>query len=146
MLFKNLVFQRLPQSDDVPPDFEDQLAGRTLRPCGPSICPAGAGSRFTNGTAAARVNQQLMIALGVDEKLLPGSIVGRSPKERAHPSPGTGFPVGRKQMRDLRARVADELPPARSRGPYHACLDRSTRRMVCRRRRELPRAEMVSRH
>jgi recombination associated protein RdgC len=51
-----------------------------------------------------------MVALGLDEKLLPGSIVRQVAEERADiQAAEQGFPVGRKQMRDLRARVADEL-------------------------------------
>jgi recombination associated protein RdgC len=51
-----------------------------------------------------------MVALGIDEKLLPGSIVRQVAQERADiQAAEQGFPVGRKQMRDLRARVADEL-------------------------------------
>jgi recombination associated protein RdgC len=56
------------------------------------------------------VNQQYLIALGTDDKLLPGSIVRQVAQERADvQAQEQGFPVGRKQMRDLRARVADEL-------------------------------------
>ena len=56
------------------------------------------------------VNQQHMIALGDNQKLLPGSIVRQVAQERAEiQAAEQGFPVGRKQMRDLRARVADEL-------------------------------------
>jgi recombination associated protein RdgC len=51
-----------------------------------------------------------MIALGENQKLLPGSIVRQVAQERADIlAEEQGFPVGRKQMRDLRARVADEL-------------------------------------
>jgi len=95
MLFKNLVFQRLPAEWTMSAaDFEDQLAGRTLRPCGPFDMSSRGWVAVTNGGRLLHaVNQQLMIALGVDEKLLPGSIVRQVAQERAgHPSPGTGFP------------------------------------------------------
>jgi recombination associated protein RdgC len=56
------------------------------------------------------VAQHHMIALGTDDKLLPGSIIRQVAQERAViQAEEQGFPVGRKQMRDLRARVADEL-------------------------------------
>jgi len=112
MLFKNLVFQRLPAEWTMSAaDFEDQLAGRTLRPCGPFDMSSRGWVAVTNGGRLLHaVNQQLMIALGVDEKLLPGSIVRQVAQERADiQAQEQGFPVGRKQMRDLRARVADEL-------------------------------------
>lgn len=112
MLFKNLIFHRLPAGWAMSAaDFESQLAGRTLRPCGPfdmssrGWVPVSHGGRLLH-----TVNQQHMIALGVDEKLLPGSIVRQVAQERADiQAQEQGFPVGRKQMRDLRARVADEL-------------------------------------
>jgi recombination associated protein RdgC len=112
MLFKNLVFQRLPAEWTLSAaDFEGQLAGRTLRPCGPFDMSSRGWVAVTNGGRLLHaVNQQLMIALGMDEKLLPGSIIRQVAQERADiQAQEQGFPVGRKQMRDLRARVADEL-------------------------------------
>ena len=64
----------------------------------------------SGGRLLHTVNHQHLVALGVDEKLLPGSIVRQVAQERAEvQAREQGFPVGRKQMRDLRARVADEL-------------------------------------
>src|SRR5712675_2091454 len=112
MLFKNLVFHRLPANWELSAaDFETQLAGRTLRPCGPfDMSSRGWVPVTSGGRLLHTVNQQHMVALGVDEKLLPGSIVRQVAQERAEvQAREQGFPVGRKQMRDLRARVADEL-------------------------------------
>ena len=67
--------------------------------------PVTAGGRLVH-----TVNQQHMIAHGINQKLLPGSIVRQVAEERAVTQAAEqGFPVGRKQMRDLRLRVADEL-------------------------------------
>ncbi len=112
MLFKNLVFHRLPAgwaSSAV--EFEAQLAGRPLRPCGPFEMSSRGWVPVTHGGRLLHtVNQQHLIALGVDDKLLPASIVRQVAQERADIQAGEqGFPVGRKQMRDLRNRVADEL-------------------------------------
>jgi recombination associated protein RdgC len=112
MLFKNLVFHRLPAEWSVTAaDLEGQLAGRTLQPCGPfdmsnrGWLPVTAGGRLLH-----TVNQQHMIALGVNQKLLPGSIIRQVAQDRAEiQAEEQGFPVGRRQMRELRARVADEL-------------------------------------
>jgi recombination associated protein RdgC len=111
-MFKNLVFYRLPADWAISAaDFESQLAGHTLRPCGPFDMSSRGWVAVTHGGRLLHtVNQQHMIALGVDEKLLPGSIVRQVAEERADiQAQEQGFPVGRKQMRDLRARVADEL-------------------------------------
>ena len=112
MFFKNLVFHRLPAGWSLSAaDLEAQLAGRTLRPCGPfDMSSRGWVAVTTGGRLLHTVNRHHMIALGTDEKLLPGSIVRQVAEERAElQAQEQGFPVGRKQMRDLRARVADEL-------------------------------------
>jgi recombination associated protein RdgC len=112
MLFKNLVFHRLPANWEISAaDLETQLAGRTLKPCGPFDMSSRGWVPVTGGGRLLHtVIQQQMVALGADEKLLPGSIVRQVAQERAEvQAREQGFPVGRKQMRDLRARVGDEL-------------------------------------
>jgi recombination associated protein RdgC len=112
MLFKNLVFHRLPAEWSLSAaEFEGQLAARTLQPCGPFEMSCRGWVPVTGGGRLLHtVNQQHMIALGENQKLLPGSIVRQVAQERAEIlAEEQGFPVGRKQMRDLRARVADEL-------------------------------------
>ncbi len=112
MLFKNLVFHRLPANWELSAaDFESQLAGRPLKPCGPFDMSSRGWVPVTNGGRLLHtVNRHHMVALGVDEKLLPGSIVRQVAQERADvQAREQGFPVGRKQMRELRARVGDEL-------------------------------------
>jgi recombination associated protein RdgC len=112
MLFKNLVFHRLPADWSMSAgDFEGQLAGRTLQPCGPFDMSSKGWVPVTHGGRLLHtVNQQHLIALGTDDKLLPGSIIRQVAQERAEiQGQEQGFPVGRKQLRDLRARVADEL-------------------------------------
>lgn len=112
MLFKNLVFHRLPAEWTLTAaELEAQLAGRTLQACGPfemscrGWVPVTAGGRLLH-----TVNRQHMIALGENQKLLPGSIIRQVAGERAEiQAAEQGFPVGRRQMRELRARVADEL-------------------------------------
>ena len=147
MLFKNVVFHRLPAEWTLSAaDFESQLAGRTLRPCGPFDMSSRGWVAVTHGGRLLHtVNQQHMIALGVDEKLLPGSIVRQVAQERADiQAQEQGFPVGRKQMRDLRARVADELR-ARAltrRRVTHAWIDPQGEWFAVD-AASLPRAEMV---
>jgi recombination associated protein RdgC len=112
MLFKNLVFHRLPAEWALTAaDLEGQLAGRPLQPCGPFDMTSRGWVPVTGGGRLLHtVNQQHMIALGTNQKLLPGSIIRQVAQERAEiQAEEQGFPVGRKQLRDLRARVADEL-------------------------------------
>src|ERR1700730_12927104 len=112
MLFKNLVFHRLPANWELAAaDFESQLAGRTLKPCGPfDMSSRGWVPVTSGGRLLHTVHRQHMVALGVDEKILHGSMLRQVAQERADlQAKEQGFPVGRKQMRDLRARVGDEL-------------------------------------
>ena len=114
MWFKNLVIYRLPADWSVSaPELEDLLSKRTLRPCGPFdmqsrgwVSPTGT----PNSRLLHTVNQQHLIALGVDQKLLPGSIIRQVAAERAAAQANEqGFPVGRRQMRDIKMRVTEEL-------------------------------------
>jgi len=111
MLFKNLMFRRLPEWAHTPADLEGRLASRTLQPCGPFDMSSKGWVPVTQGGRLLHtINQHHLIALGTDDKLLPGSIIKQVAQERAEVMAAEqGFPVGRKQMRDLRARVADEL-------------------------------------
>ena len=112
MLFKNLVFSRLPKEWNLSAaDLEDQLARRPLRACGPFDMSTKGWVTVTHGGRLLHsLADQQLIALGTDDKLLPGSIIQQIARERADVQAEVqGFPVGRKQMRDLKMKVADEL-------------------------------------
>lgn len=114
MRFKNLVAYRLPADWSYSPlELEERLARRPLQPCGPLdmlsrgwISPAG------DGRLVHLVGRQQLLALGADQRLLPASVVRQVVQERASElAAEQGFPVGRRQLRELRNRVADELRP-----------------------------------
>src|SRR5258706_14763669 len=73
MLFKNLVFHRLPENWEFSAaDFETQLAGRTLKPCGPFDMSSRGWVPVTSGGRLLHTrNRHHMGPLGVDEKILP---------------------------------------------------------------------------
>jgi recombination associated protein RdgC len=112
MWFKNLVIYRLPADWAVSAaQLEEQLAQRTLQPC-------GTFDMQSRGWVAASSTQRLvhttngnhLIALGVEQKLLPGSIIRQVATERAKLlEEQQGYPVGRRQMRELKERVTEEL-------------------------------------
>jgi recombination associated protein RdgC len=112
MWFKNLVVYRLPADWSVSAaELEEKLALRSLQPCG-SFDMQSRG--WVHSSAAQRyvhtTNGQHLIALGVDQKLLPGSIIRQVAQERAKvQEEQQGFPVGRRQMRELKERVTEEL-------------------------------------
>jgi len=112
MLFKNLFVYRLP--DDwswTAGDLEARLAGNPLRPCGHfDMLTRGWQPVTKGGRLLHTVGQHHMLSLGMNQKLLPATIIRQVAEERADAqATEQGFAVGRKQMRDIKAQVADEL-------------------------------------
>lgn len=114
MWFRNLLVYRITAPWEVEPDaFEAGLAQNGLQPCGSFAMesrgwvPPRDSERFLYD-----MNRQWLFALGVDQKILPSSIVRQVAEERAAAvEKKQAHPVGRKQMRDLRLQVQDELLP-----------------------------------
>lgn len=114
MWFKNLVAYRLPADWSLSPiDLENALAARTLQPCSPlEMLSRGWVPPAPSGRLVHTVGTQQLLALGVDQRLLPASVIRQVVQERAAAlAAEQGFPVGRRQMRELKLRVADELRP-----------------------------------
>src|SRR5215470_20450566 len=112
MWFKNLVVYRLPADWALSAaELEQQLTTRVLQPCGPfDMLSRGWVAPSGTGRLVHTVNQQHLIALGVNQKLLPASIIRQVTLERAEAlAQENGYPVGRRQMRDLKMRVTEEL-------------------------------------
>src|SRR5258705_7400386 len=99
MLFKNLVFHRLPTEwTSAATDLEGQLAGRTLQPCGPfEMSTRGWLPVTSGGRLLHTLNPHHIIALGENQKLLPGSIIPQGAQERAAiQAAGQGIPGRRR--------------------------------------------------
>jgi recombination associated protein RdgC len=112
MWFKNLIIYRLPADWSVSAaELEELLGKHTLQPCSPfEMVSRGWVAPAASGRLLHTVNQQHLIALGIDQKLLPGSIIRQVAQERAAAlAQEQGYPVGRRQMRDLKTRVTEEL-------------------------------------
>jgi len=114
MWFRNLLVYRITAPWRIEAEaFDAGLAQGRLQPCGSLamesrgwVCPRD-DERFIYS-----LNRHWLIALGVEEKLLPSSIVRQVADERAAElEKRQGHPVGRKQLRDLRIQVTDELLP-----------------------------------
>jgi recombination associated protein RdgC len=114
MWLKNLIVYRLPpdwtcEADDL----ERKLAQQPLQRCGSFdmesrgwTCPRDEGRYLYNQ------NRQWLLALGVEQKLLPASVIRQVTEERAAAlAQQQAHPVGRRQMRDLREQVTAELLP-----------------------------------
>jgi recombination associated protein RdgC len=112
MLFKNLIVYRLPDNWSwTAGELETRLGEHTLRPCGPFEMSSRGWQPVTKGGRLLHtIEQHHMLSLGINQKLLPASIVRQIAEERAEAQAAQqGFPVGRRQMREIKAKVADEL-------------------------------------
>ena len=114
MWLKNLILYRLPANWPVKAEALDKkLAGQPLTPCGSfQMESRGWISPRGDGLFLHQQNQQWLLALGVEQKLLPASVIRQVAEERAvELAKRQAHPVGRKQMRDLREQVTGELLP-----------------------------------
>lgn len=114
MWFKNLQLYRLPKNWAADASlFEQQLSAMTLQPCGASVMQSvGWVAPRPGGPLVHAVNRQWLVALGVEQKLLPTSIVKQFADDRAKEiEENEGRRVGRKEMRELREAMTLELMP-----------------------------------
>jgi recombination associated protein RdgC len=114
MWFKNLQIYRLPAPWDMNAEkLEAALAPQTFQPCTSlDMQTQGWISPRENGILVHSVNQQLLIALGTEKKLLPASVINQVSKAKATEiEEQQGFKPGRKQMREIKEQVTDELLP-----------------------------------
>src|SRR5687767_9088099 len=114
MWLKNLTLYRLPENWPVRSGtLEKKLATQPLSPC-PALQMESRGwtQPRPEGEFVHQQANHWLIALGVEQKLLPGSVVKQAAEERAGKlAKKQAHPVGRKQMRDLREQVLTELMP-----------------------------------
>lgn len=72
----------------------------------------GWASPRDDGALVYSINRQMLLTFRAEKKLLPASVVNQVTKERAlEIEEQQGFKVGRKQMRELKEQVTDELLP-----------------------------------
>lgn len=114
MWFKNLQLYRLPRPWPMDPDA---LAVALLPH---AATPLGSSELLRMGWAAPRpagglvhvVNRQMLLRFDTERKLLPASVINRVAKAKAaEMEEAQGFAPGKKAMRELKERVADELLP-----------------------------------
>ena len=114
MWFKNLQIYRLPAPWAITPEqLETFLAPQAFAPCSSlEMLSQGWVSPRNNGMLVHTVNRQMMIQLGTEKKLLPSSVINQVTKARAAEiEEQQGFAPGRKQMRELKEDVTDDLLP-----------------------------------
>lgn len=114
MWFKNLLVYRIQADTRLKPDgVEAKLKARALQPCGSfEMESRGWVAPRTEDRFLHNLERQWLIQFGVNQKLLPGSVITQTAKERAVKlAQKQEHPVGRKQMREIRERVLEELMP-----------------------------------
>ena len=114
MYFKNLQVYRLPENWDMDVDrLDEQLGKKRFHPCGSQDMESrGWVSPLGNDVLVHAVGGQWLIALGVEAKLLPSSVVKQVADERAEElAEQQGYKLGRKQLKELREQITQELLP-----------------------------------
>jgi len=114
MWFKNIFVYRLsPDFNLTATALQEKLASKPLLPCaGLDKQSRGWVSCRGDDRLVHQANHQILFALGVEQKLLPASIINRFSKERAAELEAQqGYKLGRKQLKELKQAVADELLP-----------------------------------
>lgn len=114
MWFKNLQIYRLPASWTMSSEqLESCLIPHAFAP-GTSMDLQNQGweSPRQHDQMVHTVNRQMLIALATEKKLLPATVINQVAKARAGElEEQQGFKPGRKQMREIKEQVADELRP-----------------------------------
>lgn len=114
MWFKNLQIFRLPNPSELTVDtIEKGLANRPLQSCSGSLASSsGWVPPRPEGSYVHAVNRQWLIALGVEQRLLPSSVVKQYVRERARDiEENEGRRPGRRELRDLYDALTEELLP-----------------------------------
>lgn len=114
MWFRNLQLYRLPAPWGMDlAKLEEQLARTPFQRC-PSNQPMSRGwaAPRADGPLVHALNRQWLIALAVEQRLLPSSVINDVVRERAEAMAAeNGYAPGRKQLRELKERVTEELMP-----------------------------------
>ena len=114
MWFKNLQIYRLPAPWAYTPEqLEKALEPQSFVPASSNeLLRQGWDKPRPNGGLVHVVNKQMLIMLGTEKKLLPASVINQVAKAKAAElEEQQGFPPGKKAMKELKERVADELLP-----------------------------------
>lgn len=114
MWFKNLQVYRLPAPWAITAaQLEADLAPHAFQPCNSlDMQTQGWVSPRENGELVYSLNKQILLLLGTEKKLLPTTVINQVTKiKAAEIEEQQGFKPGRKQMKELKEDVTDELLP-----------------------------------
>ena len=114
MWFKNIFIYRLPADCTLTAaTLQQKLALKPLQACsGLDKQSRGWVSCRGDERLVHVANQQILFALGVEQKLLPASIINRFAKERvADIEAQQGHKIGRKELKGIKEAITEELLP-----------------------------------
>jgi recombination associated protein RdgC len=114
MWFKNLQIYRLSAPLAMTSEqLEEALAKQAFAACSSlDMQTQGWISPRDNGMLVHTVNRQILLQLGTEKKLLPSSVINQVSKARAAElEEQQGFKPGRKQMKEIKEQVTDDLLP-----------------------------------
>jgi recombination associated protein RdgC len=114
MWFKNLQIFRLPENWPMTAEeLNSLLAAQGFVPCtSAELNSIGWVPPLDDGELVHSVGRQMLLTLRTEKKLLPSSVINTVAKEKAKElEEQQGFPPGKKAMKELKERVADELLP-----------------------------------
>lgn len=112
--FKNLYVYTLDSHWKTSPgQMEETLARHPLLPvAAASMESLGWVAPHASSGVVYSQGKQVLLSLGTQQRLLPAAVINQAVKQRAAALQKTqGFAPGRKQLRDLKDRVTDELRP-----------------------------------
>ncbi len=114
MWFKNIFIYRLPVDCKITVEtLAAKLAEKPLQPCsGLDKQSRGWVSCRGDDRLVHTANGQILFALGVEQKLLPASVINRFAKERVTDIEAQqGYKVGRRELKEIKEAVTEELLP-----------------------------------
>lgn len=112
MWFKNLMLYRLTDWTETAESLSRQLARQPLQPCGGSEIQRHGWLPPHEEDFVHSWSPHLWITLGTDRKLLPASVIAQQTRLRGEEfEQSRGYKPGRKQLKDIKEAVVDELLP-----------------------------------
>ena len=113
MWFRNLQLYRLPANWDMTADrLAEQLGRLMFQACGSQDLATQGWASPVEDQLVFSVDGQWLIALGVEQRLLPSSVVKQVAEDKAEELEAQqGFKPGRKQMKEIKEAVMQELLP-----------------------------------
>lgn len=114
MWFKNIFIYRLPTDFKITATtLQEKLSLKPLVPCsGLDKQSLGWVSCRGDDRLVHVANKHMLFALGVEQKLLPATIINRFARERVSDlEEQQGYKLGRKAVKDIKQAVTDELLP-----------------------------------